>query len=150
MHSALLYVGIAMLAVLFRFGLGLTQGCLYVGKVISDSGSKTGYQDAVTPPFSTKFMLALYVLIPATFIFAFWYFGAVAGVIAMVEFVFVTVLTGVLLPKSDAAFWVRTIYASLARRSANYAKKNDHMRSEAARSLATLIEERLGAKLVER
>jgi hypothetical protein len=143
------YVFMALLAVIFRYQLQSTQACLYVGRAISDTGTKTGFQDAVTSPGSSSLAILVWVLTAVVIGYGFFGIGSALGIALIVEFIAIATLTGVLLPKPDSIYWVRRIYASLARRTADYARKNDVMRSDATRMLASRIEERMPDKLVE-
>lgn len=147
MSPFIVYVGMAVVAIIFRFGLGFTQGCLYIGKTISDTDSKTGFQDAVTPPFLSNMMIMMYILIVAFVVFAFWGFGIRAGIVVIFEFVGITLITAAVTPKPNSGYWVKQVHRSLLRRVADYAKANDHMRSQAAQVLAERIEQRLADKL---
>jgi hypothetical protein len=144
-----LYIAMAVLAIWFRYDLQMTQACLYVGRAISDTGSKRGYQNAVTSPTGAYLSFLVWGLLAVVTVYGFFALGIGTGAILVAEFLVISVVTGMLIPKPDSRFWVRQIFASLVRRTADYARKNDKMRSDAARALATLMEERLADKLVE-
>lgn len=143
-----IYAATFVLAAAFRYMLGQSQACLYVGKAISDSQSKTGLQDAVTPPMATRITILLWLTILTVFGYSFWAFGIGTGFVVLAEFALVTVVAGAtVIPKPDSPYFVTAIYRSMVGRVADYAKHGDKMRSDAMRSLTTLVEERLFDKL---
>ena len=135
-----LYIGTAILAVAIGYSLQLTEACLYVGREISTSGSNRGFQDAVTPSEKTTWSIIVWILLACSIGFGFYTYGLWVGLSLIVELFLVAGICKALLPKLDSSYWVRLIYGSLARRTANYAKKNDHMRAEATLMLAKRLE----------
>jgi|ERR1700674_1110409 len=145
----LLYAITAVLAGLLGFCVAATQGCLYVGREISKTKSKTGFQDAISPPLLEKGLTGIVVLIVALVIYAFWNFGVSIGFIVVLESLVVIGIGIQLAPKATSPFWVKMIYRSLARRVADYARDNDQLRSDAALSLVKMIEAQYADKLLE-
>ena len=45
-----LYVVSALLGILVRYNLGMVEACRVIGANLSGTGSKTGFQDAITRP----------------------------------------------------------------------------------------------------
>ena len=144
-----LYIAMAVLAIVFRYDLQMTQACLHVGRVISDTGSKRGFQDALTSPAGNYLTVLVWALLAILTVYGFLGVGTGTGLILVSEFALISVMTGVLLPKQNSGYWVKRIYASLARRTADYARNNDMMRSHATRMLAARMEERMADKIVE-
>jgi hypothetical protein len=68
--------------------LSQTQACLRIGRAISDTGSKTGFQNAVTPPKSVNWALLTYIGVVAIIGYQGWAFGLLAAGItfAVMEF----------------------------------------------------------------
>jgi hypothetical protein len=132
----------------YGFCVGLSQGCLRIGRGISEVDSKTGYQDAVSPPLLAQSMLALNLIFFGLVGYSLWEFGIL---IALGEAAGSLVAFGVgaflLPPKPEAPYYARLTYASLCRREANYAKKNDKIRANVARELAERIYDRFAGDL---
>ena len=148
MQMLLLYALVACSAVLLRYMLGLSSACLYVGKAISDTKSKTGFQDAITPPISTNIAIINWLAAVCLLGYIFWQDGIVSGGVALIGFVIVATIAGAtIIPKSDSEHFLRMIYNSLANRVANYTKSNDHMRADAAAELVSRIEATFGNRL---
>jgi hypothetical protein len=148
--AAILYLAMVVLAFWIRYNMQMSQACLYVGREISDTGSKTGFQDAITPPESTKITILVWVLTLIDVVCGFVLKGVITGVALVAELFVLSTITGlVILPKPQSDFWIKRIYASLAKRTADYARDNDMMRSNATRMLAARIEERMPGKLVD-
>lgn len=148
MDETALYIVVLVIAAALRYMLGLGQACLYVGKAIVDTDTKTGLQDAVTPPLSTNIALATWAAAAGVIGYGFWQFGMATGALVVGEFIFAAgVLGATVMPKPDSKHYVRMIYRSLVGRVADYAKVNDHMRSEATAVLVARIENRLADKL---
>ena len=145
--SIIAYIAAAVLGVAFRYALRLTEACLFVGKAISDSESKTGFQDAVSPPIWTPITFAIWGGMIALIGWSFWSLGWVNGLIVIVILFGTSSIAGrTVIPRADAPYWVKMIYASMARRVAAYRKANDHMRADAGQDLAHRIETRLADK----
>lgn len=136
-----LYIILAVLAVYFRYGLGLTQACKLMGVALSDSGSKTGFQDALTPPMSSKLGLLSWILIAALLGYLWWESGIASFGIGLGIFIAVSILVGaVIIPKPQSNHFKKKIYVSLANRYADYEKKGDTVRASAAQALLLKIE----------
>ncbi len=146
---AIFFLLIAITAVLFRCGLQLTGACLHVGRAISDGNSKTGFQDAITPPILTNVMLSVYVFSFALFIIAYFEAGVTLVISLAIEFVFISTVTAFFIPSVSSKHWVKLIYNSLANRCADYAKKNDRERSNAAKLLAQKVASQFAAAFLE-
>ena len=129
-----------ILGVVVRYMMALSQGCLFVGRAISSDNSKTGFQDAITPPLSSTIALAAYGLSAALVIFAFWSGGLSLSGTAALSLVVFTFLAGFVVPKPNSAHWVRLIYRSMVNRTADYVKSGDIMRTDAAVTLTQRIE----------
>lgn len=132
--AACLVFGVAV-----RYMMALSQGCLFIGRAISDNHSKTGFQDAVTPPLSASIAILLYISCAALVGFAFWREGVSVGVQAVLSLIFWMIVSGLALPKPNSGHWVRMVFKSLANRTANYVKAGDAMRAHAAEMLCKRI-----------
>src|SRR5688572_14532429 len=125
------------------------QACLRMGRVLSDTGTNTGFQDAVTPQLSSYFALLSYTAALLVVVAQFWMHGMEAGVASVALGGATMLAIGLtVIPKPESDFWTRRIYASLVRRAANYRKDGDTMRADAAELLVRRIQERLMATSV--
>ena len=136
-----------ILGLLVRYMVALSQGCLFIGKAISDGQSKTGFQDAITPPLATGVAALLYALSVALIVFAFWHEGLRDGSLAAFSLVFWIFVGGFIVPKPNSGHWVRMVFRSIVKRTADYAKAGDVMRAEPAGMLAKRIGELFGSAL---
>ena len=148
MAEIVFYAAVVIIAAIIRYMLGLSQACLYVGKAISETDTKTGFQDAVTPPMASNIALITWAAAIALIGYGVWQFGAITGAIAIGILILTIIVAGAIaIPQPNSRHFVQMIYHSLANRVANYAKANDHMRSEAAAMLVASIERRLADRL---
>jgi hypothetical protein len=132
----------ALAAAAAGYCMAMTQGFLFIGKAISWAGAATGLQDAATPPAVTNVILTFGFITLAGVAYAFYEFGTGAG-FSSIGLTIVGVWVGTrFAPKSDSAFYVKMAYGSLVRRSADYEKANDQIRSAASRDLYERMEER--------
>lgn len=144
-----MYGMIAVLAVLFRYFLALSNACLVIGKSISDVESRTGFQDAITPPMSTNVTFMTWIGIAGVLGYTVYEFGWGTAGIALAIFAFVSILVGAMLvPGPESPHFVRLIYGSMVRRYANFEREGDHLRSAAMKDLINGVESRYIAKLV--
>src|SRR6266699_1627377 len=95
--AACLVLGVAV-----RYMMALSQGCLFIGRAVSDNDSKTGFQDAVTPPLSANVAILLYGLCLALIGFAFWREGAIFGMQAAFSLIFWSFVGGFTLPRPNS------------------------------------------------
>jgi len=148
MEIAIYFVA-ALLGIFFRYNLGFSQACKFVGTSISSSGSGSGFQDAVTPPFSTNFTLLTWVAIVCVFGFAVYKFGWETFGFAIGAFFVSSVIAGaVVIPKSDSKHFVERIYRSMVSRFADYVKEGDTLRADAMKHLIDKIEANYRDKLI--
>jgi hypothetical protein len=138
------YAAIAVIAVFVRYFMAETQACLRIGRAISDTGLKTGFQDAVSPPLSSYLALLSYSAALVVVVAQFWIYGAEAGFASVALGGAAMLAAGLtVIPKPESDFWTRRIYASLVRRLANYRRDGDTMRAHATELLVGRIQERL-------
>lgn len=136
-----------LLAVAYGYCTGISQGCLRIGRGISDTGSKTGYQDAVSPPVLARTLIALNIMFIAVIGYSLWEFEILVSVGEVVGAFFVFGISTHLAPKSTAPYYARLTYTSLSRRAVNYAKHNDLIRATVAAELADEIAARFAREL---
>ena len=106
--------------------LAFTGATLSIGRSLSDAGTPTGYQDAITPPRFSTFAIVVYIICAGGLIYGFWRFGWLAGIGTIIAFVFVVALNKViLLPKSESEHFRKIVIHSMINRHANYLKAGD-------------------------
>lgn len=138
----------AVLAIWFQFGLSLTAATLRIGRVLADTNSGTGYQDAITPPFSTKLTIACWFIILCFIYYMYAYGSKNDAIIAAVIFISTTFFSKVIfIPEATSPFWIQMIFRSLLTRAANYEKTGEYMRAEAAKELLEIFYNKLGHRL---
>lgn len=128
-------------SLMFAYTLVFSRATLIIGKSISYSDSPTGFQDAITPPWSTKFTILAYAISIGVIGYGWYEYGWLAGLGISCGFCILLVpLSFFILPKSNSEHFRRLIIHSLMNRYADFAKSGDEMRAAATASLL----ERLG------
>jgi hypothetical protein len=118
--------------------LAFTGATLCIGRSLSDAGTPTGYQDAITPSKFSTFAIGVYIICAAGLIYGFWSFGLLAGLGMTIAFVFVVALNKVIiLPKSNGTHFRKIIIQSMIKRHADYMSVGDAIRASA---MGTLLE----------
>jgi hypothetical protein len=136
-----LYFLVSVVAIAFRYQLGITAACLHVGKHLSGQSSGTGFQDALTPPLSTKISIFVWLLGASSIGSAFWGHGLYHGFGSLAVFVAVSIIAGAtIVPSPDSDHFLKLINNSLANRYANFVKSNDTVRAQAAEHLISLLQ----------
>jgi hypothetical protein len=143
-----LYLAAVVLGIVFRYQLGLANACKVIGVRISSETTKTGYQDAVTPPSSTNLTMLVWVSIVALFLYVIFGFGWSEFWIVAGTFILASIVAGAsFVPKPDSAHYVRRIYRSMANRYADYVKAGDTVRADVMKELIDRVEETFANKL---
>jgi hypothetical protein len=124
------------ISLLLGYELAFVKATLTIGRSISDTDSPRGFQDAITPPWSTKLGIITYVVALGGVGYGFYKYGWLAGIRITVGILFVVSLNKViLLPKSDSEHFRRLIIQSMISRYADYVKSNDKLRASAIKTL---------------
>ena len=71
----LLYCALGALALPFRYYLSETQACKLIGVEISETGTETGFQNAISIPSSTSMSLATWALIIGVIVYLAYEYG---------------------------------------------------------------------------
>ena len=143
-----IYVASAILGVLFRYNLGMTQSCKIIGVALSDSDSATGFQDAITPPSSTNRTLITWVLIIGLLIATAYEFGWESFGISIAIFLITSIIAGaVILPKPDSKHYAVRMFTSLKERHSKFEQSGDLVRAKATKEIIDKFEERLGEQV---
>jgi peptidoglycan hydrolase-like protein with peptidoglycan-binding domain len=136
----LLYCALGVLALLSSYYLNEIQACKIIGVAISTSGSETGFQNAISIPSSAKINLAIWALILGVLGYLVYEFGLAALGIGVLVCLGVGIFTSAIIPKPKSDHFLKRIYASMARRHADYEKTNDTLRANAMSDLLRKVE----------
>ena len=110
--------------------LAFTQATLLIGKALSDTGTPTGYQNAITPPIFARFALLIYMVCLASVAYGIWEFGFFIGLGTAIGLLLATSINvAILLPKKDGQHFRKLVIHSLINRHADYVKSNDALRA---------------------
>jgi hypothetical protein len=112
-----------------------SEAALFYGKKISDTGSETGYQDAITPPWTVGLNIVS-MFLPNIMLLYIWYsYDWIAGVMAIVFFMFSVSMIRIFLPKKDGEYFKGLILKSLNTRYDKFLSSNDDSRAFASKLL---------------
>ncbi len=118
------------------YELRFTEATRHIGRALSGTGSRTGFQDAITPPASSYLAFAVYGLSVAVVAFGFFRYGFLKGLAAFVGFLLLVNLNCVLLlPKPESPHFHDIVLRSMIRRHANYLRDGDQLRAAAMADL---------------
>ena len=142
------YAVAAVLGVVSRYYLGMTQACKVIGVKLSDSDTRTGFQDAVTPPSSANHAIVSWIAIAAVLGYTVYEFGWGSFGIAFAAWSIVLVIAGVVvIPKPESQHFLLRIYGSMANRYADYTKSGDTVRADAMKQLIDRMEQAYADRL---
>ena len=114
------------------YQLRFSEATLHIGRSLSTTGSKTGFQDAITPPNAASLGFGIYGLSLAVLAFGFMHYGATAGITALFLFGFCLAVNRVVfLPTADSQHFHKIIIGSMIRRHADYVRDGDKLRAAA-------------------
>jgi hypothetical protein len=130
------YIILVFGSVLFRFDVDFRSYIKEVGIELSDIKSRTGFQDAITPPKLNWLSFACYFIILGTIITAFIDRSTSSGFVAIFISLIVQVITGIIINPPGKSrifkkFYFKTLYSSMVNRHADYKKENDNVRADA-------------------
>jgi len=130
------YFGICLClaALLLAYVLGIQATTLGMGTSINgwEGAGSRGFQDAMTPPWSTKLSFLSYAA--SLFVLGYgWYtFGwLIGGGATVVFFLIVAVCQTLLLPKLGSSHYRNLVLQSMLNRYADYMKEGDYLRADA-------------------
>jgi len=138
-----MYIDISVLIIFILLAVSLiyayfgrfSEAALFYGKKISDADSKTGYQDAITPPWTVGLTIVS-MLLPIIMLLYIWYsYDWIAGVMTIVFFMFSVSMIRILLPKKDSKHFKGLILKSLNARYDKFTSSNDDSRAFASKLL---------------
>jgi len=127
-----------LVSLAFAYELRFTEATRYIGRALSGTGSRTGFQDAITPPASAYVAFAVYGFSVAALAFGFFRYGFLKGLAACLAFFVLVGLNRVfLIPKPESSHFRNIVLRSMIRRHANYVRDGDQLRAAA---MADLLE----------
>jgi len=139
-------IGLCFVSLLLGYSLKFNEATLRIGRLISDTGSSTGFQDAITPPWTTKLAIISYLAAIGTMGYGWYQYGWLSGIGIIVAFFVLVVLNQILLlPKSESSHFKQLILRSMFNRYADFKKTGDSVRAAA---IAALLE-KLNAPIPE-
>jgi hypothetical protein len=126
---------IAVLAVGNAYLLRHGQATLMLGRELSESSSGTGFQDAITPPWTTNVQLVLWLCTAIALVAMFWLAGWPWGLLGLTISMVSIGVASALLPKAASPHFARSILGSMSRRYADYVRRGDTTRAHAMMDL---------------
>jgi hypothetical protein len=125
----------SIMTVLLSYQLRFSEATLVLGRELSDTDSATGFQDAVTPPWQTKF--GFFAFGGSIFaIVAIWSdLGWLSGLGAIALVLIGQALVGSFLPRPDAPHFRNLILKSMVSRHADFVRDGDTDRASAMHEL---------------
>ena len=137
-------------SLLCAYHANFCQTTLTMGRAISDANSSRGFQDAITPPWVTKFGIFAILTACAIIGCGFYLFGWLAGLGMILSYVIAFYVNAKILPKGNSEHFRKLILRSMVIRHANFVKSGDKIRvnamSELLERLGFLIPENLNEK----
>ena len=137
----LTYFAALVLAMHGGYSGKIVETCRTVGKELEGATGPNGFQDAITPPETTRGLKLNWGATFVLLILTWWMFG-VGGLFAVlaIRVVARVVVGAVLSGKAWSDSFVRSIFTSMCRRHADYVKSGDIMRAEAMDDLVKRFE----------
>jgi hypothetical protein len=132
-----LWILVVVLAVALAYTLQFAAATLSFGRELSDTGSPTGFQDAVTPPWETNFALTVYVAVITIVVVVWWREGWASGLSAILVMIIGAFSGRLFLPKPTASHFRQLIIQSMCSRYADYVRDGDKLRAHAMKQLLT-------------
>jgi len=145
----------ALLSLLLAFTRAFSSSTLVAGKALvlpSDLDSeesaqgvnrlmRTGFQSAVTPPWSTKLALLVYFSISVSEVSAWFLLGWRTGLLSMGILIVSSVILKRLFDRFTQRFFFSSMFKSMLRRSERWALAGHQSRAEAMNNLLDRIEQ---------
>jgi hypothetical protein len=93
-----------LVSLAFAYELRFTEATLHFGRSISKIQEGRGFQDAVTPPFSTNLAIVTYISVALALGFGFYLYGIWLGLAVVAPFYVVVLINRlVLIPKPESS-----------------------------------------------
>lgn len=130
-----LWILCVIMAFAFAYMMQLYSATLALGRELADFSSKTGFQEAVAPPWEAYLMLAVQVVSVAVIGIMWWQLGGLSALGGAAVIFFGASLTKRLLPKPTSAHYIDFITRSMLWRYADYVRDGDTLRASAMKQL---------------
>jgi hypothetical protein len=130
-----LWIGVVICGVGSAYTVTWSGATFAFGRALSTTNSKTGYQDAVTPPWVARSALLMYGATIAVIVASWWMFGAYRGGMSVMVFVASVLGSRQILPAENSFHYKSLIVQSMASRYADYVRDNDKLRAAAMKDL---------------
>ena len=125
-----------LVALALGYQLRFTEATLHIGRTLSGASSRTGFQDAITPPTSAYLAFGVYGLAVIVVAVDFFRYGFLMGLAALLGFVVLVGLNRILLlPKPNSPHFREIVIKSMIRRHADYLRDGDQLRAGAMAEL---------------
>jgi len=86
MSNGVYFFVLYLASLAFAYELRFTEATLQLGRSLSKIKEGTGFQSAITPPFSTKLAIAMYIFVFLVLGFCFYRYGFFLGLAAILLF----------------------------------------------------------------
>lgn len=133
-EGILWWLTVAM-AFAFEYTMQFTASTRVFGVELSESGSSTGFQDAVTPPWQSNLAIFTYVGSLCLVAVMWWVAGWMSGFGSLVVIFFGSIIAKQFLPKQGSEHYRRLILRSMCGRYADFVKSGDVIRAVAMKFL---------------
>ncbi|HQM44156.1 MAG TPA: hypothetical protein PLI72_10485 [Smithellaceae bacterium] len=119
-----------LISLALGYVLAFASATLSIGRSLSDAGTPTGFQDAITPPRFSTYSIMVYIMCAGGLFWGFWRFGWLVGFATVVGFIFAVGINKMLiLPKSDSEHFRKIVIHSMINRHADYLRAGDALRA---------------------
>jgi len=133
--NALLWIANIACAAGFAYSATFSGATLAFGRALSSTNSNTGYQDAVTPPWSANLTVLVYGACIAVIGESWWAFGTFRGCAATFVILAGAIAFRRMIPQEDSIHFKTLIIQSMVSRYADYVRDNDKVRAAAMKDL---------------
>ena len=115
--------------------LQFSSATLSMGRELADTDSGTGFQDAITPPWETKFALLVFGGSIVVVGIMWWHLGWLSAIGGAAVIVFGAFVAKLILAKTTENHYKMLILQSMCSRYANYVRDGDSLRADAMKQL---------------
>jgi hypothetical protein len=133
--NLVLWIAIIGCGAAFAYSVTFSGATLAFGRALSSTNSPTGYQDAITPPWTAQFGFLVYGATLAVIALSWWTFGTLRGCSAIFVLFASALVFRRVFPGEGSLHFKGLIIKSMARRYADYVRNNDKVRAAAMKDL---------------
>lgn len=127
------------LAVIFSFGFAYTMqftaATLALGRELSETDSRTGFQNAITPPWQTNLAMIIYIGSIIVIGLVWFQLGWLSALGALALIFVGSLLAKIVLPKTTGDHYKNLILQSMCSRYADFVRDGDALRADAMKQL---------------